>query len=195
MLDHSFPLLSPKDSESLIIFDIRFRNVGAKRPLNGTSKVNRQTDRRTDRRIFWLIESIGPEGICFEKSFGEKKIFLRKVYFWRKKFVGRKKYWWKVFCWDSGGWQNFFKKKSFDNFLYFKNQNECGGKKSLVKRSFLWQKNCWLKKIYDRKSCGRKSFLGEKMFLVEKVFGIFFVNCSPARLLVKIQGAGNLVET
>ena len=48
MLDHFFPLLFPKDSESLKIFDIRLREVGAKRPVNGTSKVNRQTDGRTD---------------------------------------------------------------------------------------------------------------------------------------------------
>ena len=45
--DHLFPLLFPKDSGSLKILDIRLREVGAKRPLNGTSKVNRQTDRRT----------------------------------------------------------------------------------------------------------------------------------------------------
>ena len=42
----------------------------AKRRLNGTSKVNRrtdgQTDGRTDRRKFQLIESISPEGRCFE---------------------------------------------------------------------------------------------------------------------------------
>ena len=49
MLDHFFPLLFPKDSESLKIFDIRLQEVGAKRPLNGTSKVNRQTNRQTDR--------------------------------------------------------------------------------------------------------------------------------------------------
>ena len=71
MLDHFFPLLFPKDSESLKIFDIRFWELGAKRPLNGTSKVNthtdRQTDKRTDRRTFRLTESIGPEGQCFEK--------------------------------------------------------------------------------------------------------------------------------
>ena len=47
------PLLSitfPKDSESLKIFDIRLREVGAKRPLNGTSKVNTHTHTQTDRR-------------------------------------------------------------------------------------------------------------------------------------------------
>ena len=68
MLDHFFSLLFPKDSESLKILDIRLREVGAKRPLNGTSKVNRQTDGQTDRRTFRLIESIGPGGRCFEKS-------------------------------------------------------------------------------------------------------------------------------
>ena len=50
MLDHFFPLLFPKDSESLKIFDIQLREVGAKRPLNGTSKVNRQTNTHTDRQ-------------------------------------------------------------------------------------------------------------------------------------------------
>ena len=69
MLDHFFPLLFPKDSESLKILDIRLREVGAKRRLNGTSKVNRHTDtqthRQTHRRTFWLIESIRPEGQCF----------------------------------------------------------------------------------------------------------------------------------
>ena len=72
MLDHLFPLLFPKDSESLKILDIRLWEGGAKRPLNGTSKVNRQTNRQTDtrthRRTFQLIESIGPEGQCFEKK-------------------------------------------------------------------------------------------------------------------------------
>ena len=48
MLDHFFPLLFPKDSESLKIFDIRLQEVGAKRPLNSTSKVNKQTNIRTD---------------------------------------------------------------------------------------------------------------------------------------------------
>ena len=38
MWHHFFPLLFPKDSESLKILDIRLREVGAKRPLNGTSK-------------------------------------------------------------------------------------------------------------------------------------------------------------
>ena len=50
MLDHFFPLLFPKDSEPLKIFDIRLREVGAKRPLNGTSKVNRHTNTWTDRQ-------------------------------------------------------------------------------------------------------------------------------------------------
>ena len=41
MLDHFFQLLFPKDSESIKILDIRLREVGAKRPLNGTSKVEK----------------------------------------------------------------------------------------------------------------------------------------------------------
>ena len=50
MLDHFFQLLFPKDSESLKIFDIRLWEVGAKRQLNGTLKVNRHTDGQTDRQ-------------------------------------------------------------------------------------------------------------------------------------------------
>ena len=46
--DHFFPLLFPKDFESLKILDIRLWEVGAKIPLNGTSKVNKQTDTQTD---------------------------------------------------------------------------------------------------------------------------------------------------
>ena len=56
--------------------------MGAKRRLNGTSKVNSHTDTHTHRHTHkdththththtWtnqLIESIGPEGGCFEKS-------------------------------------------------------------------------------------------------------------------------------
>ena len=45
---------------------------GAKRRLNGTSKVNtqtyRQTDTQTNIRTFRLIESIGPEGRRFENQ-------------------------------------------------------------------------------------------------------------------------------
>ena len=46
--DHFFPLLSPKDLESLKILDIWLQEVGEKRRLNGTSKVNTQTDTWTD---------------------------------------------------------------------------------------------------------------------------------------------------
>ena len=49
-LDHFFLLLFPNDSESLKIFDIRLREMGAKRPLNGTLKVNGQTNRQTHRQ-------------------------------------------------------------------------------------------------------------------------------------------------
>ena len=43
-----FPLIFPKDSESLEILDIQLGEVGAKRPLNGTSKVNRHTNTHMD---------------------------------------------------------------------------------------------------------------------------------------------------
>ena len=83
MLDHFFPLLFPKDSKSLKIFDIQLWEVGAKRPLHGTSKVNKQTHRRTDRRTFRLrlIESIGPKGWCFEneRHLQNKNLMLSKV--------------------------------------------------------------------------------------------------------------------
>ena len=72
--DHFFPLLFPKDSESLKFLDIGLREVGAKRRLNGTSKVNRRTDGRTDRRTFRLIESIGTEGRCFENQASNFKL-------------------------------------------------------------------------------------------------------------------------
>ena len=39
--DHFFPLLFPKDSKSVKILDIRLREVGAKRLLNGSSKVKK----------------------------------------------------------------------------------------------------------------------------------------------------------
>ena len=71
MWDHFFLLLFPKDSESLKMLDIRLREVGAKRRLNGTSK-SEQTHRLTHRHThIWknrLIESIGPEGRCFENE-------------------------------------------------------------------------------------------------------------------------------
>ena len=47
MLDHCFPLLFPKDSESLTILDIKLREVGEKRPLNGTSKVKKVREKKT----------------------------------------------------------------------------------------------------------------------------------------------------
>ena len=45
--------------------------MGAKRPLNGTSKVNTHTDKQTDIWTFRLIESIGPEGRCFENCYSK----------------------------------------------------------------------------------------------------------------------------
>ena len=48
----SFHYVSPKDSESLKFLDIQLWEVGAKRHSNGTSKVNRRTDTRTDILTF-----------------------------------------------------------------------------------------------------------------------------------------------
>ena len=45
ILYHFLPLLFPKDSESLKILDIRLWEVGAKRPLNGTSKVKKSEEK------------------------------------------------------------------------------------------------------------------------------------------------------
>ena len=60
MLDHFFPLLFPKDSESLKILDIWLREVGAKRTLNGTSKVNTQTHTHIDKSTYWKHRPRGP---------------------------------------------------------------------------------------------------------------------------------------
>ena len=71
MLDNFFPLLFPKDSESLKIFDIQLWEVGAKRLLNVTSKVNRQTDKHTDRqtdRHFDLQKTLALRADALKKS-------------------------------------------------------------------------------------------------------------------------------
>ena len=48
---------------------IELREVGAKRPLNRVRKCDGQTNTQKDIRTFRLIESMGPEGRCFEKEF------------------------------------------------------------------------------------------------------------------------------
>ena len=50
--DHFVPLLFPKNSESLKILDIQLQEVGAKRRLNGTSKVNRRTVSQSTSSLF-----------------------------------------------------------------------------------------------------------------------------------------------
>ena len=76
MLDHFFPLLFPNDSESLKILDIRLREVGAKRPLNGTSKVNGETDThthtQTDKSTYRKHRPRGPILGKFFGILGEK---------------------------------------------------------------------------------------------------------------------------
>ena len=56
-----------KDSESLKILDIWLLEVGAKKTFKMYLK-SEQTHRHTERQTFWLIESIGPEGQCFENG-------------------------------------------------------------------------------------------------------------------------------
>ena len=63
--NHFLPLLFPNDSKSLKSLNIRLREVGATRHLNGTLKINRRTDRRTHGRTFQLIERIDPQGKFF----------------------------------------------------------------------------------------------------------------------------------
>ena len=90
MWHHFFPLLFPKDSESLKILDIQLREVGAKRPLNSTSK-SEQTHRQTHIWTNRLIENIGPEGWwykslekCLEinQHFGTWPIFKCELLSW-----------------------------------------------------------------------------------------------------------------
>ena len=72
--DHFFPLLFPKNSKPLKFLDIQLWEVGAKRPLNDTSKVNRHTDRQTHTCthiwVRFLRTGIGPELCDFFKKFG-----------------------------------------------------------------------------------------------------------------------------
>jgi hypothetical protein len=46
MLNNFFPLLFPKDFESIKIVDIQLREVGEKRPLNDTSKVKKVREKK-----------------------------------------------------------------------------------------------------------------------------------------------------
>ena len=58
--DHFFALFFPNDSEFLNNLDIQLSEVGAKGRLNGTSKVNRHTERQTH---IWTNQLI-----CYKKS-------------------------------------------------------------------------------------------------------------------------------
>ena len=75
---HFFPLLCPKDSESQKISYIQIWDVGANKHFNGTSKVKTRTN--THARIFWLIESIDPEGQCFENIHNSSHHYLRSKF-------------------------------------------------------------------------------------------------------------------
>ena len=55
MLDLFFPLLFPKEPESLRILDIRFREVGAKRPLKKTKNRRRsKKSEKVEKKNFFL---------------------------------------------------------------------------------------------------------------------------------------------
>ena len=51
MLDHFFPILFPKDSESLKILDIGLREVGTKRPLKKTK--NQKRPKKVKKKTFF----------------------------------------------------------------------------------------------------------------------------------------------
>ena len=80
--DHFFPVLFPKDSESLKILDIRLQEVGAERRLNGTSKVNKWRKKSEEKNHFrrFLSKNIPildhffpllfPQGFWISKYFG-----------------------------------------------------------------------------------------------------------------------------
>ena len=92
--DHFYPLLFPKDSESLKILDIGLREVGAKRRLNGTSKVNIQTNKHTDRQTdISTYRKHRPRGPMLWKdepwlwNRNEQKIPLQLIHFLCKYFV------------------------------------------------------------------------------------------------------------
>ena len=76
MLDHFFPLLLPKDSESLKNIGHPTSGSGGKKTVKRylkSEQTDKQKDKHTDRRTFRLIESIGPEGRCFENGYPPKK--------------------------------------------------------------------------------------------------------------------------
>ena len=57
MIDHFFPLLFPKDSESLKISDIRLWEVGSKRPLKKTK--NRRRPKKVKKKTFFCAAILG----------------------------------------------------------------------------------------------------------------------------------------
>ena len=77
MWDHFFQLLFPKDSKSQKILDNR--KWGQKDVQTVPQKwTHNQSDKQTHGRTFRLIESIGPEGRCFEKD--QEYVFFFNVF-------------------------------------------------------------------------------------------------------------------
>ena len=75
--EHFFPILFPKDSESLKILDIWLREVGAKRRLSGTSKVNTQTDILTYRKHWPRGPMLWKEDRAGQDRTGQKRVLAR----------------------------------------------------------------------------------------------------------------------
>ena len=66
-----FSLLCLKDSKSLKIWDIRFFLSGGKKTFKRyfkSEQTHKETNKQTHGRPFWLIESMGLEGRCFDRN-------------------------------------------------------------------------------------------------------------------------------
>ena len=67
LLSITFP--QGKDSKNLKSLGNGLWEGGAKRPLNGVRKCDGQPYKHTNIQTFQLVESIGPEGPCFENIY------------------------------------------------------------------------------------------------------------------------------
>ena len=91
--DLFFPLLFPKDSESVKILDIRLREVGAKWPLKKTENRRRskKSEKSGEKKLFFvtrfstifkqkcsnvrpLLSSTFPQGFRISKNYGHKTV-------------------------------------------------------------------------------------------------------------------------
>ena len=81
ILDHFQTIMFQSETTSFYYFSPRIPNIG--HPTSGSGgkktfkrylKVNRHTDKHTDRRTFRPLKSIDPEGRCFENMLHGKCI-------------------------------------------------------------------------------------------------------------------------